>query len=251
MTNEFNEFLILIRDFSNYYISKSYESATDVTNRIRELTRILWTEHHFEILNTLDSLTGNTYHDIQQFWIECLKFPYNFPIKKKIDGNNIMSLDNILPSDFNEISFHDSKILDIIVEENNLIFSIDLIETWNEGNYGWEQTGSNSKLIFENLFDLIILNEMCDCLDFDDLKFFLLNQNNIEINDFYEIPLINYYIRFFKLNADDITLLKQKRMFLVETFNEQYNKLIIIADNWKLQKFGDKHSINFAYNINQ
>jgi hypothetical protein len=128
---KYSELLNLIRDLSNEHIPKEYRDISFATSIVNKLTKSIWELKYCDLLQDLGNLTANTYHDIQQFWFECLNYPYTFPIKKDTKGVTLSRNYYNLPSTFNEIGFHDSKLIEIKVARDIEII-IDHIEKWEE-----------------------------------------------------------------------------------------------------------------------
>jgi hypothetical protein len=244
LEQKYTELLTLIRNLSNEHVPKEYSDILQATTILKDLTKSIWEAKHFDLLQDLEMLTGNTYHDIQQFWFECLNYPYKFPIKKDVHGEIRSRNYYNLPSDFNEIGFHDSKVIDIKVARD-IEMIIDHIEEWEEEEKGWQQIGKRKKLLFLN--GSISAQTYLKDRTKQDIEISSIDFPKHDILDFWELPAIKYF-----QNIEGISCDYRKRVFKMESTAEGYTQIIIISDSWQVETISnDLHAINYAFKVNK
>ena len=241
---QYNELLTLIRNLSNEHVPKEYRDILSAVQEVKELTKAIWKSHHFKLLQDLQLLSENTYHDIQQFWFECLSYPYGYPIKKGHDGKNTSCNYYNLPSEFNEIGFHDSRIIKIKVTQD-IEITIDHVEEWEEEDKGWKQVGRRKKLHFQNgeISAYTFLKDRTR----QDIDLSAIDFPNNEILDFWEIPAINYFKDIERITCDYC-----KMVFKMDSTADGYSQIFIVSDNWHIEPISDdSRAINYAFKTNK
>ncbi len=247
MNENIYKLMIIIRDLANQHFSREYKSLEEVLSNAKDLTRKLWSNHHGEIITELENLNRILNRDYQLFWFECLKFPPAWPEMKDLKGNSYYRNYYGLPSDFNEISYHDSEVNRVSLS-NDLELEIDLIENWKDEESGWRQQGCKAKLVFHEVKKILID-------DFKDgervFKRSDLKVNDLEgttIFDFIEVPAIDHFL--IELMIEKNGEINGNRIFVLDTQIDSYNRVTIICKNWYVQKYGNQHDIGFAFKVN-
>lgn len=239
-----SELLTLIRNLSNQHVPKEYGDILTATKKVKELTRSVWETKYSELLSDLEALTANTHHDIQQFWFECLSFPYPFPQKKGLKGETLSRDYYNLPTSFNDIGFHDSRVIGLQVSQD-VEMTIDHIDEWKEDERGWELFGKTKKLIFQNA-EILAYNYLQDRTR-QQVDISLIEFPSNDILDFWEIPLIKYVQKAEALSCD-----YKKRGFKMESTADGYTEIFVISDGWRIESVSnDTHQINYAFKANK
>jgi len=240
MSENLDKLLLIIRYLSIDSIPQEFNGSIDLaTQTVQELTQSVWSEEHGQLLIYLDELSQNTYQDIQLFWLECLKFPYKFPLKKIKDGPLIDEFDG-LPSDFNKVSFHDS-IIRKIDKGSNICLEIDLAETWRDDKYEWVQEGRRTQVIFQNATLIRIETGGSSVGEYFDSQSELTDFQPSNIQAFCEVPITRYAFDKFKLGVEYPDFVNT-RLFILELL-EGYSRITLTANNWSLEAIGDTTGI--------
>ena len=244
LKQKYTDLLSLIRNLSNEHVPKEYKDISHAAKSVKELTRLIWESRYSDLLQDLENLTDNTYHDIQQFWFECLNYPHIFPIKKDANGKMLSQNYHNLPSGFNNIGFHDSRAIEVKVTKD-IEMTIDHIEEWEEDEKGWKQIGRRKKLLFSNgsMSAFTYLKDRTR----KDIEISSIDFPKYNILDFWELPATKYF-----QHIEGITCEYRKRVFKMESTAEGYAQIIIISDSWNFETISnDLHAINYALKTNK
>jgi len=224
MTDQLNELLLIIRSTSEISLPNRFDSWDEVAKNIQKLTYIIWKNEKSLLLNELVHLSDNTYHDVQKFWIECLRWPYKKPYRFTKSGECISDNDYYLKSDFNNYGFHDSLIIHSIREDNKLSLDINLLSFDN-----------NDKLLFNQTTFVfiapIIIKSYNDSFSFESN---LLYSNNSVIFYFDEIPLLYNSSLFTFMKENNNTYMELTKKYLTILYCENIDNCIyyIFFDNY-------------------
>jgi len=244
LEQKYTELLNLIRNLSNKRVPKEYGDIANAAKIVKELTKSIWEARYQDLLQDLENLSGNTYHDIQQFWFECLNYPYYFPLRKDTNGKMLSPNYYNLPSGFNDIGFHDSRVIEVKVA-HDIEMIIDHIEDWEEEEKGWKQIGRRKKLSFSN-GSISAYTHLKDRTRLD-LEISSIDFPKYDILDFWEIPAIKYF-----QNIEGISCDYGKRVFKMDSTAEGYAQIHVISDGWHIESISnDLHAINYAYKANE
>lgn len=202
-------------------------------NRLRKLTSEIWNDFHAELLCELGKM--DVYEmkaDYQRLWFDSLGFPPLIPKMYDLEGKQMVLSYGRIPSDFNNICFHDSVIKGIEYRED-LTFNLDLFEFW-EQDERWYQDEYDAELRFYNV-EAILFREYDD--KYNNFKYVSFDSNRLlekMIMSFTEIPSIDYVFNY--LEIDKKYHFKDKRMFLLSLCMGSDDEIIIFADGWKIGK---------------
>lgn len=217
------------------------ERYKEAYKKLRKLTSEVWNDFHVELLSELERIEDyGMREDYQRLWYDALGFPPLIPRTYDLEGKPTSLSYGAIPSDFNNIGFHDSVIKNIVYEEK-LIFDLDLLEFWEQdGN--WYQDEYDAKLKFYNV-EAILHREYNDKhRNFKYINFDTSRVSGNMIMGFAEIPSINYIFRY--LEIDKKFYFKEKRMFLLSLTMGSDDEVIIFADGWEMDKNKKKKKKN-------
>ncbi|WP_138756395.1 hypothetical protein [Paenibacillus sinopodophylli] len=185
-------------------------------NKLRKLTREVWTESHSELIRRLKTMESPA-ADYQLFWFECMA---GSPIGPKLHDLKGMPLSlpyQSLPTDYNEHQgLHDSELISFRYDKHNLIANI-LLDSWereyadltfiNISHFIYQKDGAVIELALEDIRDLTILSDG-------------------------EAPVIDYSLKHLEIEKNDSIL--NKRLFYL-FFSS--SAIYIFADSWSIKTF--------------
>lgn len=193
------------------------------------LTRDAWNDFHTELLLELKNLNKyGTKDDFQRLWFDSLGFPPETPMLYDLEGKQIGLGYGFLPSDFNNICFHDSNIKNIEFGER-LILDLGMVDFCMQDK-NWHPY--NAKLKFYNVAAILYReydnkNKNFKYINFDPSK--LLGGMVLSI---IEIPPLDYVFRH--LEIAEKYHFKDKRMFGFTLWSD--DGVILFADRWELDE---------------
>jgi hypothetical protein len=199
----------------------SEKQYTRTFNTIRKLTGEVWANHHSELLRGLEKL-DNPKADYPLFWLECLGFPRRIPNLLGLDGSPLSLNFGALPTDFNQLNFHDSKLLSVISEKEKIKMLIEL-DSWEQNHAELTFYGASST--FHLINDETVLEHLNEVSDFT-----ILSEC--------EAPLIEYCIKHLKLPSTALEN-RGKRLFCIFGFQKDQprDSLYVLADSWSLRTY--------------
>ncbi|MFD2332558.1 hypothetical protein ACFSR7_25145 [Cohnella sp. GCM10020058] len=185
-------------------------------NKLRKLTREVWTEFHHELLSRLKTLE-NPAADYQLFWFECMAGSPVGPNLHNLKGMPLSLPYQSLPTDYNEHQgLHDSKVKSFRNDGQNLIVNI-LLDSWkhesaelsfiNVSHYVYQNDNKVIELALENIKEFTILSDG-------------------------EAPLIDYCLKHLGIERNEAML--NKRLFYLFSPSEA---IYIFADSWSIKTY--------------
>jgi hypothetical protein len=208
---------------------------------IRELTRTVWNDYHADLLKGLKVIDSGwvTRVDHQRLWFDCLGFPPEIPSIFDFQGKPVHLSPRILPSDFNEVCFHDS-VIEEINYENNLVIGLKLFEFTNIEDK-WYTKEFVAKLEFIDVFEVFHKsNEWGKNIEFN--KECLAG---VSILSLIEIPSIICELKdIYSLDFAEYEKYVDKRVFSLTGCGGFDDIVTIICKEWKLEKVSSTKADN-------
>ena len=246
MNVEVEKLMIIIRDLANRHYSSEYKSIEEALKDVRSITKTAWDVNFTAIISELTKLNAILKRDYQRLWFDCLRFPPTWPEMKDLKGNPYYEDFSGLPSDFNEISYHDSVINGVEIGVDFRL-NIDLIESWNDEEHGWRQIGRQAILSF-NKVSVVRLDDYLQVERiYKESQIPIEELSGATIYTITEVPSIDYICREIFL---DIESVKGKRVFILDILINDFNRVVIVSESWSILRHGDKHDIGFAFKAN-
>ncbi|MFC3803879.1 hypothetical protein [Cohnella sp. GCM10012308] len=216
MKRKVDQIIKSVFDLANQWIDEGKYRKT--YNTLRKLTKEVWPLYHKELLDELAKL-DNPKADYQLFWLECLAFPPRTPNLFGADKMPLSLPYHALPSDFNDIGFHDSKIYKINNFDNGIKVQL-MLDSW-EDPFG--------EIVFHNASSFLLIKD-------DEI----LTQELQTIEEFTvltsgEAPNIGYCLSHLKIPNQFAD--KEKRLFYFMGFSDSWDSIFIFADHWSLTTF--------------
>lgn len=246
MNLEIEKLMIIIRDLANRHYSREYKSIEEAIKEVKSLTRSAWNTNNSSIISELTKLNTILKRDYQRFWFDCLRFPPTWPDMKDLMGKPYYEDFNGLPSDFNEISYHDSIINGVETGEDFQL-NIDLIETWNDEEHGWRQQGRQAILSFIGISLVRLDDYISDERIFMESQLPIEELKGVSIYSITEVPPIDYICKELSLNIESV---KGKRIFVLDALINDFERVVIVCDSWSISRQGEGIDIGYAFKAN-